>query len=127
MRHSVLLLLPLALTLALEADSAGAAQGSEDAGAIVHVVKVQGVIDPALSGFVRDVLADARTNSTVVLQMDSRWGYDEHPEELARDIRDARVPVVAWIGPSGARVEGPAIAVVGSTALQAVAPGAGVG
>ena len=93
----------------------------------MHVVKVHGVIDPALSGFVRDVLDQAGPDSTVILQLDSRWGYDDHAGRLARDIRAAEVPVIAWVGPSGARAEGPALTVVNATALQAVAPGAGLG
>lgn len=126
MRRFVLLLVPFAFTLALRIDSA-AAQSSEVARPIVHVVKVHGVIDPPLSGFVRDVLDQADPGSTAILQIDSRWGYDDHASDVAREIRAAEIPVVAWVGPSGARAEGPALTVVNSTPLRAVAPGAGLG
>jgi membrane-bound serine protease (ClpP class) len=125
-RRFLFLLLPLAITLALRTDSA-LAQGSEVARPIVHVVKVHGVIDPALAGFVSDVLEQTGRSSTVILQLDSRWGYDDDPRDLARDIQETAVPVIAWVGPSGARVEGPALTVVNATSVRAVAPGAGLG
>jgi membrane-bound serine protease (ClpP class) len=125
-RRTLLLLLPLAIALALRIDSASA-QSPEVAGPVVHVVKVHGVVDPALSGFVEDVLRQVEPGSTTILQIDSRWGYDDHASNVARDIRAAGVPVIAWVGPSGARAEGPALTVVRATGLQAVAPGAGVG
>ena len=94
----------------------------------MHVVKVQGVIDPALSGFVREVLTTANgAPPTVILQIDSRWGYDDHARVLANEIRNASAPVVAWIGPSGARAEGPALTVVNATGVRTMAPGAGFG
>ena len=126
MRRSLVLLLPLALSVVLSADSSGAQ--SEVARPIVHVVKVHGVIDPSLTGYVRDVVQQAAGPSpTVVLQIDSRWGYRDSPSELAEFIRRSAAPIVAWVGPSGSRAEGPALSVVNASSLQAVAPGAGVG
>ncbi|HEX2090535.1 MAG TPA: NfeD family protein [Actinomycetota bacterium] len=129
MRRSLLLLLLLLLAIAvtLRIDSASA-QGSEVARPIVHVVKVQGVIDPALTGFLREVLAEAAGDPpTVILQMDSRWGYGRNAGSLVDVIRRTSVPVVAWIAPSGSRVEGPAQSVFFSASVTAMAPGAGLG
>lgn len=94
----------------------------------VSVVKVQGVIDPALSSFVRDAIRSAeRDRSVLVLQIDSRGAYGNRGLELAQLVRSATVPVVAWVGPSGARAEGGALFVVYAAGLVAVAPGAGIG
>ena len=126
MRRSLVLLLPLALSVVLSTDSSTAQ--SEVARPIVHVVKVHGVIDPSLTAYVRDVVRQAAGPSpTVVLQIDSRWGYRGWPSELAEFIRRSAAPIVAWVGPSGSRAEGPALSVVNASSLQAVAPGAGVG
>jgi len=127
---------PLSLfALGALALSAGAAQAaapgvvSIQAGiGAVDVVEVQGVIDPALSAYVRDEVDAAETaGSAVILQIDSRGSYDDQAVQLGRVIRAARVPVVAWIGPSGARAEGGALFLVYSSALVAMAPGAGIG
>jgi membrane-bound serine protease (ClpP class) len=94
----------------------------------VSVVKVQGVIDPALSAFVRGAIRSAeRDRSVLVLQIDSRGAYGDRGLELAKLVRSAAVPVVAWVGPSGARAEGGALFVVYAADVVAVAPGAGIG
>jgi len=95
---------------------------------VVDVIKVQGVIDPAMAGFVRDSVEQAeRDHASVILQIDSRGDFGRQAESLGRFLRDASVPVVAWVGPSGARVEGAALFVVYGASLVAVAPGAGIG
>ena len=121
-RFGSILLLGCAGILALGVRPAGAATPT------VSVVKVEGAIDPALSAFVRDAVRDAERNgAAVVLQMDSRGSYGDRGLELARVIQGARVPVVAWIGPSGARIEGGALLVAYAAGLVGMAPGAGIG
>jgi membrane-bound serine protease (ClpP class) len=94
----------------------------------VDVVKVQGVVDPALAGYVRGTIASAeQTGSTVILQIDSGGSYGDQARELGRFVRGATVPVVAWAGPSGARVQGAALFLFYSSDLVAMAPGAGIG
>jgi membrane-bound serine protease (ClpP class) len=116
----------LALTLALAlAPHPGWA---DSATAVVDVVKVQGVIDPALASYLRSTLEAAeRLSSTVVLQIDSTGSYGDRAVALADLIRRSRVPVVAWVGPSGARAEGGALFLLYASGLAAMAPGAGLG
>jgi membrane-bound serine protease (ClpP class) len=111
-------------TLAL----AGVARATPPGGSSVDVVKVQGVIDPSLDSYVRGSIRSAeRAGATVILQIDSRGSYDQRAEELGRFIRSATVPVVAWVGPTGARAAGGALFLLYSSGLVAVAPGAGIG
>jgi len=94
----------------------------------VDVVKVQGVIDPALSAYVRGSIKQAQDRAaTVILQVDSRGAYGDEAVQLAKVIRSAGVPVVAWVGPSGARAEGGALFLVYASSFVAIAPGAGIG
>jgi membrane-bound serine protease (ClpP class) len=114
----------LLIGLALGATQHAAAQTA----APVVVVKVQGVIDRSLSSFVRSAVEDASASGrTVVLQVDSRGSYGDEALELARFIRASDVPVIAWVGPSGARAAGGALFVVYSSSLVTMAPGAGLG
>ena len=46
---------------------------------------------------------------------------------LAFKLSHARVPVVVWIGPSGARAYGGAVRLVEAAAITGMAPGTGVG
>jgi membrane-bound serine protease (ClpP class) len=101
---------------------------ASSASAVVDVIKVQGVIDPSMAGFVRDSIEEAeRDHASVILQIDSRGDFGRQAESLGRFLRDASVPVIAWVGPSAARAEGAALFVVYGASLVAVAPGAGIG
>jgi membrane-bound serine protease (ClpP class) len=94
----------------------------------VDVIKVHGVIDPSLSSYLRDsVSAAEREGAAIVLQIDSRGSFGSNAEELARILRGAQVPVIAWVGPSGARAEGGALLLIYSAGLVAISPGAGIG
>jgi membrane-bound serine protease (ClpP class) len=105
----------------------GPARGQE-ATRVVDVVKVKGLVDPALDDFVRGAVEGARrTGAIVVLQIDSLGGYGERAVALGRFIHGATVPVIAWVGPAGARAEGGALFLVYGSSLAAMAPGAGLG
>jgi membrane-bound serine protease (ClpP class) len=94
----------------------------------VLVVKVHGVIDKALSSFVRSAIEDAAASGKiVVLQVDSRGSYGDEALHLAGFIRASGVPVVTWVGPSGARAGGGSLFVVYASSLVTMAPGAGLG
>ena len=119
-----LLVVSFGLAALLSASGAGAAAG----GSQIDVVKVEGVIDPALSAYVRGAVESAaRDSSIVVLQLDSRGSYGDEAMKLAAFIRDSGVPVVTWIGPVGSRLEGGALFLAYASSLVAMAPGAGIG
>ena len=106
------------------------AQGPEKSAplASVDVVKVQGPIDPSLSAYVRGTIEESeRAGAAVILQVDSTGAYDDLGLQLGRFVRSASVPVVAWVGPLGARAEGGALFLVYGCGLVAMAPGAGLG
>jgi membrane-bound serine protease (ClpP class) len=96
--------------------------------ATVDIVKVHGIVDPTVSGFVTDELRDAEARgSTVILQLDAGGSFDDFGPALGRTILRTRVPVVTWVGPIGARLEGGAAFLAYSSGLVAMAPGAGIG
>jgi membrane-bound serine protease (ClpP class) len=98
------------------------------AAASVDLVKVQGILDPALAGYVRGSIVRAeQEGSVVILQIDSGGSYGTQAQDLARFVRGADVPVIAWAGPAAARVQGAALFLFYSSALTAMAPGAGLG
>ncbi len=104
------------------------AAGAAGLGASVDVVKVQGLIDPAEAAYIRSTVQDAEdAGATVILQIDSLGQYGDLGEELGAFIHDASVPVVAWVGSTGARAEGGALYLVYGSSLAAMAPGAGMG
>jgi membrane-bound serine protease (ClpP class) len=63
----------------------------------------------------------------VILQIDSDGALDADPGELVASVRDSKVPVVAWVGPSHAVARGAAAILVAEAAVSGIAPGATLG
>ena len=103
------------------------------AGDVVLVVEVVGLMDPVLADFVVDRIRAASAPGSdvlaVVLRVDSRRAVVGSTElaAVARAIVDSSVPVVAWVGPSGARATGEVAQLLALTHRVGVAPGARLG
>jgi membrane-bound serine protease (ClpP class) len=101
---------------------------AQDSSSVIDVVKVKGLVDPALDDFVRGAVRSAeQAGTTVVLQIDSLGGYGDRAARLGEFIHGATVPVIAWVGPTGARAQGGALFLVYGASAAAMAPGAGLG
>ena len=119
-------LLAVAATIVISARTGAGAQPGVEAS--IDLVKVDGVIDAAVRDYVIGTIERAELDgATVLLQLDSPGTMAIDAEALLRRVRDARVPVVAWVGPVGARVAGSAVAVLGVDALSVASPGVGIG
>jgi len=96
--------------------------------ASVDVIQVQGVIDPPVASYVRGSIERSESlGATVILQIDSKGGFGDEAVRLGRMIRSSSVPVIAWVGPSGAHAAGGALFLVYGSSLATMAPGAGLG
>jgi membrane-bound serine protease (ClpP class) len=105
-----------------------AGQASAQEGRHIDVVQVEGAIDPPMADLVVSSIEKAQTNgaSLVVLQVDSPGALDVDPVRLLEVVRASRVPVLAWVGPTGASARGAAAALV-VAAVGAVSPGSRIG
>ncbi len=97
----------------------------------VSIVTVEGLIDPVLARLIDRSITEGEQAGVlaVVIQLDSP-GSVVSPERLAalaRHVRQARVPVGVWVGPSGSRALGGAAQLAGSAELLGLAPGARIG
>lgn len=109
-----------------------AAQGTCADRGCVDVVAVDGLIDEIEADNIVDTLGDADATpgvDAVVLQFDSAGSAvdDERLAEVATAMRDARVPVTVWVGPSGAVALGGAAELVAVADASSIAPGAEIG
>lgn len=97
----------------------------------VQVVKISGLLDPILSDFLAKSIRDANQNGSlgVVLQINSTGSVvsDDRIRELARILRTSKVPIVAWVGPSGAVAKGGAAQLLAVVPTVGVAPGSKIG
>lgn len=92
----------------------------------VEVVKVSGMLDPVLADYLDRTVREAQHANVraIVLQVDSTSSVisDARVETLARTLAGSKIPIVAWIGPSGARAEGDMAQLVGVVDTLGIAP-----
>ena len=105
---------------------ASAAASTARAG--ITVVGVKGLIDPTNVSLVRHAIDDANAQqlTMVVLQIDSP-GAVADVQGLLRVIDRSKVPVVAWVGPSGAQARGAAVLLVEAAHRAFISQGSDVG
>lgn len=125
-RLAALACVTVASALALT-DAAAAGGQSDPAG--IDVVQVEGLFDPPNASLVRNAIEDAneRGSTAVVLQIDSGGAVDVDADSVARAISDSKVPIVAWVGPSGSDAKGAATLVVEASHVASVSSGSEIG
>jgi membrane-bound serine protease (ClpP class) len=99
-RGSGFLLLLAGLALALLAAPVPAAAQS-DRVPVVNVVRLSGAIDSAYAGYLRGELdrSEERGDLAVVLQLVGSGSIGVDAAALVERVKNAEVPVVAWVGP----------------------------
>lgn len=99
------------------------------ASADVPVVELQGVVHAVSAGHVVQALqkADADHAPVLVLRLDTPGGLDSAMRQIIDAMLQARTPVVAWVGPAGARAASAGFLILLSADLAAMAPGTNTG
>ena len=95
----------------------------------VVVLVIDGMINPATAEFFSRGLAQAqeRNVSLVVLQLDTPGGLDASMRAIIKDILSSTVPVVTWVGPSGARAASAGTYILYASHVAAMAPASNLG
>jgi membrane-bound serine protease (ClpP class) len=93
------------------------------------VLALDGPVGPASASYVGRGLAQAaeRGAPVVVLRIDTPGGLDDSMRIIIRAILAAPMPVIAWVGPSGARAASAGAFVLLASHVAAMAPGTNVG
>ena len=97
--------------------------------ALVVRCEVTGTIDPGsaryLAGCVEE--AESRGAQAMLVRLDTPGGVLESTRDIVRAFLGARVPVVVWVGPSGARAGSAGVFVTLAANVAAMAPGTNIG
>ena len=112
------------------AQTSGVTSGPTGSVSEVLIVKVTGLLDPNLAEFIESQIAAAEeAGAVVVLQVKSGKSVlsDAQFGKLTSAVRDAKVPVYAWVGPSGAKVRGRVAQRVSLTDLVGISAGSRLG
>lgn len=103
----------------------------ETADTAVHVAKVSGLIDPVIKSFLIDQIerAEARGVLGLVIWLDSKGTVLDDAEfvELATRLSESPVPIVIWVGQSGATALGGSAELIGIADLVGVTAGSTIG
>jgi membrane-bound serine protease (ClpP class) len=128
------MLVALAALLVFTGRATGAQEPDGDTGeaaGFVDVIKVDGLLDPVMVDFIERSVGQAEDEGArwLVLQTDSGGAVvsDGRLAQLLDRLRDARVDVAVWVGPSGSVLRGRAASLAFVADELGMAPGTRIG
>jgi membrane-bound serine protease (ClpP class) len=95
----------------------------------IHVIRIQGVINPPSAEFIAVSLARAaeKQAEAVLILLDTPGGLDTSMRGIIKSIMESPVPVVVYVYPSGARAASAGAIILLASHVAAMAPGTNVG
>lgn len=95
----------------------------------VVVLRVKGTVNPALTRYVERGLdeAERRNARATVIMLDTPGGLDESMREIVQRIINARIPVIVYVAPAGARAASAGTFITLAAHVAAMAPGTEMG
>lgn len=95
----------------------------------VDVLTVKGTINPVLTDYIsRGIEQAEETGATaVIIQMDTPGGLDTAMRDIIQSIINARVPVVVYVSPAGARAASAGAYITLSAHVAVMAPNTNIG
>jgi membrane-bound serine protease (ClpP class) len=92
-------------------------------------VTVDGVITPVMADHVRDALdrAEREGHQALLVQLDTPGGLDTSMRDIVQSFLNARVPVIVFVAPQGARAASAGAIITLASHVAAMAPGTSIG
>ncbi len=93
------------------------------------IVELEGAINPASAMFLERALLRAKEMgaSLVIIRLDTPGGLASSMRTMVKAILNSPVPVVVWVGPSGAGAASAGVMVTVAAHVAAMAPGTNIG
>ncbi len=95
----------------------------------IDVIQIDGLIDPPNAALIQDAIRNANRDhrQLLVIKFNSGGAVDVDPRPLVGAVRDSRVPIVAWMGPSGSKARGLAAVLALQASVVGVSNGSTIG
>lgn len=94
----------------------------------VLIARIEGIIDPVSASYFQKALKKAEAeNAVLILELDTPGGLDESMRQIIKAILSAKVPVVVFVYPSGARAASAGCFITIASHVAAMAPGTSIG
>jgi len=119
-RISLLLGLIVATVAAIEVQAASPT---------IDVLQVEGTINPVLVNYIESGIDQAEEGgaTAVIIQMDTPGGLDTAMRDIVKEIVGAKVPVVIYVSPSGARAASAGVFITMAAHVAVMAPNTAIG
>ena len=108
---------------------AGTAVGVQAASPTIVVLNIKGVITPVLAEYISRGIENAEDSyaTVCIIQMDTPGGLDTSMRDIVQDIVNARIPVVVYVSPSGARAASAGVFITMAAHVAVMAPNTAIG
>ncbi len=122
------LLVPIGLMFA-GVSIAGTQASAQTSSPRVIELRIDGVVDPFVANHVEGGIADAADAgaAAVLITLDTPGGLDSSMRQITQAILNAKVPVIGYVSPQGARAASAGTFILLSTNIAAMAPATNVG
>ncbi|MDP6577448.1 MAG: nodulation protein NfeD [Dehalococcoidales bacterium] len=95
----------------------------------IDVLQVKGTINPVLVDYISRGIDQAEVDGAqaVIIQMDTPGGLDTAMRDIIQEITNARIPVVVYVSPAGARAASAGAYITLAAHIAAMAPNTAIG
>jgi membrane-bound serine protease (ClpP class) len=95
----------------------------------VLMIEVDGIINPATARFIIDSIDDAikQNAQCLIIQLDTPGGLMESMRLIVKKMLSSPVPLVVYVGPSGARAASAGVFITMAANIAVMAPGTHIG
>ncbi len=128
LRRATLLVAILGLSAAPLLPLAGGVWAAAEAPAVIRI-RVEGVIAPSSARFILRAIREAEESgaAAVLVELDTPGGLLRSMDDITKGMLNARVPVIVYISPKGARAASAGVFVTYASHIAAMAPATHLG
>ena len=117
------------LFMALFIFAMSAVVNAQEANPRIEVLTVKGTINPVLTDYIERGVEEAENNRAelLIIEMDTPGGLDTAMRDIIQAIVNARIPVVVYVSPSGARAASAGVFITMAAHVAVMAPNTAIG